>query len=520
MTRGERVCAFIETHLRVPEGRLVGQPFRLAPFQVKFILDIYDNPAGTLEAFLSIGKKNGKTGLIAGLVLAHLVGPEAIPNTEIISGAMSRDQAAQVYRYASKSAVMSPDIDPIVKAIPSKKMLVGLNRNVEYHAQAAEAGTTQGVSPVLAILDELGEVRGPRSEFVEAIVTSQGAHDSPLLIGISTQAPTDADMWSLWLDDARGLREGTEPDPHTVCHVYEAPKGCDLMDESAWKQANPALDLFRSRRDLERLAKRAVRMPAAEPSFRRLNLNQRVSAMTSVFVTETIWKNCGAEPAPLQPDVPTYGGLDLSARTDLTALELIQWDEDAELWHVHSYYWAPADGVEDRARRDRVPYEVWGRKDPIYLRLVPGKTVDYEVVARDILEIIGPLEHLEGIAFDRWRMDVLRKEFERLGVQESDVKLIPHGQGYKDMSPALDELEADLLNGRLAHGNHPILTWNAANAVVKTDEAGNRKLDKAKAVGRIDGLVALAMARAVPGKLERDELAGPSVYETRGFREL
>jgi phage terminase large subunit-like protein len=93
--------------------------------------------------------------------------------------------------------------------------------------------------------------------------------------------------------------------------------------------------------------------------------------------------------------------------------------------------------------------------------------------------------------FDRWRIDVFNKELERAGL---DWPMEPHGQGFKDMSPALDTLEAELLNGRLRHGMNPVLTMCAANAVVTRDPAGNRKLDKHKANGRIDGMVALAMS--------------------------
>jgi hypothetical protein len=68
------------------------------------------------------------------------------------------------------------------------------------------------------------------------------------------------------------------------------------------------------------------------------------------------------------------------------------------------------------------------------------------------------------------------------------------GQGFRDMSPAMDTLEAELLNQRIRHGGNPILKWCAANAIAVKDPAGNRKLDKAKSTGRIDGIVALTMA--------------------------
>ncbi|MDI9095768.1 terminase TerL endonuclease subunit, partial [Providencia rettgeri] len=140
--------------------------------------------------------------------------------------------------------------------------------------------------PVLAILDEVGQIVGPRSEFVDAIVTSQGAHKNPLLIAISTQAANDADLLSIWLDDAKNSK-----DPHIVSHVYEADKDADVLDPKAWKAANPALGNFRSLDDMKRLAEMASRMPSSENTFRNLNLNQRVSTV-SPFISRSVWESC------------------------------------------------------------------------------------------------------------------------------------------------------------------------------------------------------------------------------------
>lgn len=486
--RAERVCRFVERYLKVPEGALVGQPLKLADFQRRFIYDIYGRGQITRRAYLSIARKNSKSTTIAALLLAHLVGPEAVQNSQIVSGAMSREQASLIFDLACKMINLSPELSEITHVIPSGKRLIGKPRNVEYKALAAEGKTAHGLSPVLAILDEIGQVNGPRSDFIDAITTSQGAHEKPLLIAISTQAATDADLFSIWLDDAKNSK-----DPSIVSHVYTAPKDCDLMDREAWKAANPALGLFRSEKDVEEQANQAVRMPSSSATFRWLTLNQRVSTV-SPFVSQDSWTACGAEPAPLGGLV-AFGGLDLSARTDLTGFVLIGRDAEG-VAHVHPYFWTPEQGLHDRAKRDRAPYDVWVREG--YLRTTPGATVDYGFVAAEMAEILGSL-NVQAIAFDRWRIDIFKKDAEAIGI---DFPLVEHGQGYKDMSPALDTLESDLLNGRLRHGRHPVLTMCAANAVVSRDPAGNRKLDKHKATGRIDGMVALAMALGAAGGAE------------------
>lgn len=482
-TRAGRVVRFIERHCVTPDGAHVGKPLVLAEFQKAFIRDVYDNPAGTRRALLSVSRKNGKSGLVAGLLLAHLVGPEARQNSQIVSGAMSRDQAALVFNLAAKMVMLSPKLSKIVRIVPSGKRLLGLPLNTEYRALAADGKTAHGLSPVLAILDETGQVRGPQSDFVDAIVTSQGAHDAPLLIAISTQAASDADLFSIWLDDAM-----TSKDPRIVCHLYAAPEGCDLMDEKAWSTANPALGLFRSLDDLREQMTQAQRMPSAENMARNLLLNQRVST-ESPYISPNVWKSCAGLVDPFDDDTRIYAGLDLSGRTDLTALVLT--GKVAGIWQCAAFFWTPEQGLLDRAKRDRAPYDVWHRQG--HIRTTPGATVDYEFVAAEIAGILSGL-NVQAVAYDRWRIDLLRKELERIG---ADIPLVEWGQGFKDMAPALDHLEAELLNGRVRHGDNPVLSMCAANAVVTKDPTGARKLDKSKATGRIDGLQAMAMAFGV-----------------------
>jgi phage terminase large subunit-like protein len=481
-TRGDRVIAFIETYCHVPEGSRVGQLMVLDDFEKRFIHRVYDNPKRTRRGILSIGKKNGKTALIACLVLAHLAGPEAVANSQIVSGAQARKQAALVFNLAVKIIAQSPQIADRVRVIDSTKTLIGLSKNVEYKALAAEAKTTQGISPVLAILDELGQVKGQRDPFVNAITTSQGAYSDPLLLVISTQAESDEDLLSVWIDDAL-----SGEDPHAVCELYAAPPDASILDEAAWRAANPAS--FRSFEDIRDQAHRAARMPSFEPEFRNLILNQRVDA-ESDFISADLWDENGGEPGDFEAEV--YGGLDLSSRVDLTAFVLVGPRLEEQIWDTRVICWAPEDGLKDRIARDRIPYDVWAKRG--LLRLTPGRSVDYEIVARDVAEACSGL-NLAGIAFDRWRMDILKKE---LGEIDFDLSLlIPFGQGFKDMTPAIDLVETELLNRRVRHGMHPALRFAALRARVLRERAGNgaaRKLTKKRQTDRIDPFVAFTMA--------------------------
>lgn len=510
MTRGERVIAFIERYCRVPEGKLVGQPVKLIPFQRRFILEVYDNPAGTTEGILSIARKNGKSALIACIMLAHIAGPEARLNSQIVSGARSRDQAALVFNLAAKMVMLSPELsgggDPrraLVRIMPSGKRLIGVAKNVEYRALAADGSTAHGLSPVVAILDELGQVRGPQDDFVEAIETAQGAYDDALKLVISTQAPTDADMLSIRIDDARRSK-----DPHIVCHVYEGDKDCDVGDMAAQEAANPALGHFRSEVELRNAAEKAARMPSFENSFRNLYLNQRVNRF-SPFIAPTIWgANNEAPDETAFREGQVYGGLDLAETTDLCAFVLAAWWQGK--WHVRSWFWKPATTLADHVKRDRAPYDVWERKG--FLEAVPGVAVDYEYVARKIGEICAPYPVVK-IAYDRFRFKTLEVQLAKIGVY---LPFEPWGQGYVSMAPAMDAVEIAFLNENVRHGAHPVLTMCAANAVVIRDPAGNRKLDKAKSTGRIDGMVALVMALGV-GAGSGEELAPASPWDDPDF---
>jgi phage terminase large subunit-like protein len=487
MTRGEKVCAFIEGFCIVPEGDLVGRLMKLEPFQRDWLLDVYDNPHGTRLAILSVGKKNGKTPLIAALVLCHVAGPEARTNSQIVSGAMSQTQAATVFKYAWKMVQASPKLQALVRVQPSLKTLQGLAANVEYRAISRQKKTAHGIAPVLAILDELGQVKGPQDDFVEAIETALGAYDNSMLIVISTQAASDADLLSTWIDD-----QIRDPRPTTVCHVHSAKVAdCDVQDETAWREANPALGIFRSEKDMRTLAEKASRMPAFEGSFRNLNLNQRVAQERLAFAP-SVWRSgAGAIDMRIFRDGrPVHLGLDLSMRTDLTAAVAAALDDDENV-HLLPFCYTPLTGLEERARRDRAPYDVWVKQGQ--LRAVPGSTVDYDWVCEDLTLQLGFM-NIATVQFDRWRIDVLKAAAERTRFARLVGAWQEVGQGFKDISPRLEAFEAALLGGRVRHGGHPLLTMGAANAIAVSDPAGSRKLDKSKSTQRIDPLVAAVMA--------------------------
>jgi phage terminase large subunit-like protein len=204
-----------------------------------------------------------------------------------------------------------------------------------------------------------------------------------------------------------------------------------------------------------------------------------------------VW-GAGADPIDEQAFItgPVYGGLDLAETTDLVAFVLMAQSPDG-VWNVKAWFWKPDATVKDHAKRDRQPYDVW--VDQELIRTTPGVAIDYEYVARQISELCEGMP-VAKIAYDRFRFKTLEAQMQKIGVT---LPFEPFGQGYVSMAPAMDVTEIAFLNENVRHGGNPVLTMCAANAVVNKDPAGNRKLDKAKSTGRIDGMVALVMAMGV-----------------------
>jgi phage terminase large subunit-like protein len=488
MPSGAQGCEWIEKYCRIPQGRLIGQPVKLPPFMVDDLCAIYDNPNGTRRAIISRGRKNAKTTESTFLVLLHLCGPMYVRNGHIYSAAQGLEQAGILFRLACQMIRMSPVLRAAVEIKEARKEIVCPELGTVYRALSAETSTAYGLSPVLIIHDELGQCRGPRSELYEALETATAAQENPLSVIISTQAPTDNDLLSILIDDALGGH-----DPRTLIRLQVAPDELDPFSDEAIRAANPAFDFFMNRDEVRGMAEDARRMAGRENDYRNLVLNQRVEALAP-FVSVETWKKCNTPVKPLDDCPEVFAGLDLSATKDLTALVLI--GKVDNVWQIVPHFWLPKDGLHERARLDRVPYDLWQRNG--FLTTTPGKTIDYDFVVDRLLEMFQRYA-VKKVAFDKWNFNQFKSYLLRAGMSEDEVKekFVPFRQNFQEMSPALKELDRHLSNQRMAHGDHPVLTMCAMNSTVLTDNHENIKLVKKKFYGRIDGMIALAMAVGV-----------------------
>lgn len=488
----EKVIAFIET-LKVPDGPDSGKPISLREWQKDMIRGVYrprmtnekgEDVRAIRQAIWTMGRKNGKTSLAGGLILAHLTGPTAIWNGQLFSVAFDVGQAALAFRVIQSMVLQDPVLSSRVLLTDSSKRALCKMSNSVFRALSSESRSKHGLNPNFVLFDEFSQFGNDRALF-DVMTTSMGAQKEPLSLIISTQAASNAAVLSELVDYGVSVEKGEVNDPTFHLTQYSVPADADPFDESKWALANPALGDFRSLNEMRQYATRARMLPTMMTSFRNLYLNQRVS-MNSTFVDEINWGRChGIISYDGLEGRSCTGGLDLSSKVDLSSLVLTFDDPPYE---VLPFFWTPKNTLAERARRDKVPYEQWDAAG--YLESTPGNSIDFRFVATRIAEL-SALYNIRCIGFDRWRIDVLKTWFDEYGV---DIPLLPIGQGFKDGTLMVECVENAILNAGIIHDNHPVLKWNAVNVQVVRDPAGNRKFDKSNRVGRIDGFVALAMS--------------------------
>jgi len=479
--------------LVVPAGPHISTPLRLRKFQMDFIRAVY-NPQSdggkrlVRQAVLSVARRNGKTLIAAVLLLAHLAGPFKKPNATIVSAGTTRAQAALVFRFVNDMVRVNPWLLRRVKVINSTKRIVHRDDGSYYQAISAEAGGQFGMGLDFVVYDELSQAKN--RNLYDVLMTSLGSQPEPLMMVISTQAPSDQHLLSELIDYGQKIEDGVIDDKTFVSHCHSVPMNAAMLDEKAWVKANPGLGDYRDLEEMRAAVKRAVKMPSQEATVRVYYFNQRVAA-NAPYLTKSVY---ALGDGPIDPHLfwngrPVYGGLDLSARTDLTALVWAVEDDEGVI-HLWPKAWTPADTLQERTQRDRAPFDAWAAKG--FLTAVPGPTIDYDWVAHQIgIDTAGM--NVVRLNYDRWRMTILREALARGGIA---VETAEFGQGWQSMSPAIEAFEEFALAGKIRHGGHPVMRWCFSNAVIASDAAGNRKLDKSRAYGRIDVAVAAVMAVA------------------------
>ena len=508
--KAQRVVRFIEA-LRHTKGEFHGQPFHLLPWQEKIIRDVFgtvrDDDLSMRQyttAYIEIPKKNGKSELGAAIALNMLINDDEW-KAEVYSCASDRQQAAIVFDVAVDMVRQSPALMKRVKIIPSTRRMIYQPTGSIYQVLSSEVATKHGLNVSACIFDEL-HTQPTRALYDVMTQGSGDARRQPLWFLLTT-AGTDRNSicWEVH-QKALDILEGRKIDPRFYPVLFGLPDDADWTSEENWYRANPSLDHTITIDKVRDAFRKAQETPADENQFRQLRLNQWVKQSVRWMPMDK-WDECGGvvDPYALEGRA-CYAGLDLSSTSDLTALVLVfpPTSED-EPYIALPFFWLPEETLSLRVRRDHVPYDQWAKRG--YIQTTEGNVVHYGFIERFICEL-GERYDIREIAHDRWNATMMVQTLE-----DDGFTMVPFGQGFKDMSPPTKELMRIVLEHKLCHGGHPVLRWNMDNAYVRTDPAGNLKLDKEKSTEKVDGAVALVMAldRAMKNQ------GGDSVYNHRGL---
>jgi phage terminase large subunit-like protein len=473
------------------KGPFAGEPFRLRPWQEKSII----RPLFTIDpktkrrryrtCLLMMPRKNGKTELCAALALDGLLFDDEM-GAEVYSAANDKDQAALCFNVAAQMVRNDPELTAACEIIDSQKRIVHRKSGSVYRAISAEAYSKHGLNASRVIYDELHAA--PTRDLWDVLASSTGARLQPLVIAISTAGyDRHSILWELY-QHAKKVRETPALDPSFLPIIWEAPPDADWTSEKTWRAANPALGDFRSLEEMRAACQRAQEIPAQENAFRRLYLNQWTE-QADRWIALTAWDACQApalEPAAIAGR-RCYVGLDLSTTTDLTAAVAVFPDDTGPGCQVLAHFFCPAERIQTRVLRDRVPYDEWARRG--VLTATPGPTVDYEAVRAQLGEW-QDLYQVRMVAFDPWNATDLVSRLEKV----DGFTCVKMRQGKATLSAPSKALEKAILERTIRHDGHPILRWNIQNAAVDVDNAGNIQPSKAKSTERIDGVYALVMA--------------------------
>ncbi|WP_051411228.1 terminase TerL endonuclease subunit [Acetivibrio clariflavus] len=426
---------------------------------------------------------------------------------EVYGCASDRQQASIVFDVAVDMVEQCPALKSRIKPMLSQKRLVYRPLGSFYQVLSAEAYTKHGLNVHGVVFDELHAQ--PNRDLYDVMLHGSGdARKQPLFFLITT-AGTDRNSicWEVH-QKAEDILQRRKIDPTFYPVIYSAADTDDWTSEKVWRKVNPSLGITVDIEKLRVAFENAKQNPAEENLFRQLRLNQWVKQSVRWMPMDK-WDRCAF---PVDADSlhgrTCYGGLDLSSTTDITAFVLVfpPLDED-DKYQILPFFWIPEDNIDQRVRRDHVPYDVWERQGFLYT--TEGNVVHYGFI-ESFIEELGMKYNIKEIAFDRWGAVQMTQNLEALG-----FTVVPFGQGFKDMSPPTKELMKLTLEERIAHGGHLVLRWMMDNIFVKTDPAGNIKPDKEKSTERIDGAVALIMA--LDRALRHSGENTGSVYDERGL---
>ena len=483
----QHVIDFFPQFLTHESGALDGKPFVLEPFQQAKLWILYgwmwaDTGFRRFKfAYNEIGRGNCKSTEASGLCLyEYFAFGEAGPH--IYTLATDKETARIVFDTSRLMLDRSPYLREQVTCVADSIFTAG--ESSKFEPVASGADLLLGLRPHFMVFDELHV--SPNGKLWSVFESAMGKRDSPLMY-VCTNSGWDRNSvcWKK-REYSINVLTGIFEDDTWFAWICGLDEGDDCFDERNWIKANPGLGVMVKLKELREAATRAKNDPAELNNFLRFRMSVWTDGDVEWMPMDLYDKCNGPVDIEALRGRHCIGALDLATTTDSAAFGLVFPPSGKDLkWRLLVQYFLPADAIKQRVKRDRVPYDVWA-KQGLFI-LTPGRVIDYSFIRAHILKQ-AKIFDLKEICFDLWNSSEIVRELE-----DDGFDMIKWGQGFRDMAAPTKRFLELVLTEDIAHGAHPVLRWNARNAVAVPDAAGNNKIDKAKSREQVDGLIACIM---------------------------
>lgn len=486
----EKIWQFIG---KLKNDKGITSRFEIIGFQFEIITEILCvkdreyNRRKHREVHINMARKNGKSFIIAIIITYLFFCQPKIRGAIFILTANDVKQAGELFDTVCYFIKTNRTLKKYCRFVESKRLVIRKDNRNKLMVLSSDATGADSYSDYVACLDEIHESKNDR--MYGKLGTGQGAWDDPLLITITTASSgeDETNLEQQLYTRCKKIEIENDEDPTFYYKIYEADKGCDLEDQKQWEKANPGIDIFRSRKDIEVMARKAKQMPLQENMFRRMFLNQHVVLDGEKgAINMDLWDLCTKDISyDALKGLPCWNGLDLSSSKDITAFVQVFYDELMDKFIIWPHLFTPKDTVIKREEEDKNPYSKW-IKDGELIALA-GKYINFELLMDYVYTIEEDFEFQES-GFDRWGSPTI------LNRLEEKWDIVPMGQGMQTMTPIINDFECLLIDERIIIVENDCFRTMAKNCVAVFDDAMNVKYSKRKSRFKIDGIIGMLMA--------------------------
>ena len=508
LKKAENPCFFIEQLPHI-EGPLAGKLIHLEPWQCFLLTTLFgwvnkDTGARRFRrAYVEMPKGNGKSALSSGVML-YMTLADNEGGAQVFSAATTTTQARIVFGIAQKMLKQSPKLRTKFKAtVGAHDITVGSTSSLA-RSVSSEADSVEGINPHCVIVDEL-HAHQTRALW-DNIETALGKRKQDLLFAITTAGANISGICFEVRSYLVDILAGKKKDDSVFGVIYTIDTKDDWATEKALIKANPNWGISFSAGDRLQKLNKALQLSSSQSAFKTKHLCCWITS-ASAWMDMRKWNTCAdrdlkiddfkykpatdTEPAHEANDCVI--GMDLASRKDLASIVTLFWRDiavDTEMerhYYVFGKHFLPQDVIE---QSDNSQYLGWVEEGRIIT--TPGEVNNYRLFT-DELKSACSLYNVLEIAHDPYLADMVIGDMVESGVPTLFVKV---NQNVANASPALKELEALVLSGRIHHDGDPVLSWAISNVEVKPDHNDNIYPRKAKnqEKNKIDPAVALWMA--------------------------